>query len=80
MSTAGREARHRPAGEGRCRHCAQFRNDPAFLEAAFKGLASLSSAYGSVRADDGLCLAHDRYLSGDGGCADFTPRAPDDAG
>lgn len=59
---------------GRCRDCAQFRNDPAFLEAAFAGLGSLSSAYGSVRDEDGLCLRHDRYLSARCGCADFAAR------
>ena len=57
----------------KCRQCRHFRNDPAYLEAAIKGLATMSSAYGSVRADDGLCLHHDRYLSAEAGCADFQP-------
>jgi len=56
----------------RCRFCVWFRNEPAFLEAAFAGLASLGSAYGSVRGDDGLCLRHDRYLSAHASCADFS--------
>lgn len=57
-----------------CRTCAHFRNDPAYLEAVFAGLASLGSAYGSVRAEDGLCLRHDRYLGPGSLCADFMER------
>lgn len=57
----------------RCAACVHFRNDAAFLEAAFAGLASLSSAHASVRGNDGLCLRHDRYLRADSWCGDFTP-------
>jgi hypothetical protein len=60
--------------EPSCRRCAHFRNDPAYLEAALAGLASLSSAYGSVRGEDGLCLRHDRYLGAGSCCADFIGR------
>ncbi len=68
---AGREKKQ-------CGACAHFRNEPAYLEVAFAGLASLSSAYGSVRDEDGLCLLHDRYLGAHCSCADFTARtAPD---
>jgi hypothetical protein len=56
----------------RCGACAHFRNDPAWLERAIPGLASLSSGDASVRAGDGLCLQHDRYLAIDAHCADFT--------
>ncbi len=59
---------------GVCAECKHFRNDPAALEAAFPGLSSLSSARGSVRADDGLCARHDRYLSARANCADFLDR------
>lgn len=58
--------------ERRCGNCVHFRNDPAWLEQAIPGLASLSSGDAAVRADDGLCLRHDRYLGADGSCADFT--------
>jgi hypothetical protein len=61
-------------GERCCGACAYFRNDPAFLEALFAGLAVLSSGYGSVRAEDGLCLHHDRYFSANAGCGAFRPR------
>jgi hypothetical protein len=59
---------------GRCGYCAHFRDDPGYLEAAIAGLSSLGSANASARADDGLCLRHDRYLSARAGCADFSSR------
>ena len=55
----------------RCARCVSFRNDPGYLETIFAGLTSLSSAYGSVRSQDGLCVRHDRYLSADAWCGDF---------
>jgi hypothetical protein len=55
-----------------CATCTHFRNDRATLEQAFPGLASLGSADGAARADDGLCLLHERYLSARGWCASFT--------
>jgi|KBSMisStaDraftv2_1062788.scaffolds.fasta_scaffold6057451_1 hypothetical protein len=61
------------ATTGKCRACVHFRNSPAFLESIFPGMSAMSSAWGSTRAEDGLCLKHDRYLSADSGCADFTP-------
>jgi hypothetical protein len=60
--------------DARCRDCRHFNNDAAFLENAFKGMTALSSAYGSTRSDDGLCLRHDRYLSASHYCGDFAPR------
>jgi hypothetical protein len=55
-----------------CRFCRHFRNDPAYLEAAFPGLTSMSSGYGSVRANDGICLQHERYLSAESSCPEFS--------
>ncbi len=46
-----------------CIQCRYFRNSPEFLEMAFKGLTSLSSAYGSVRSEDGICIINGRYLA-----------------
>ncbi len=60
----------------KCRDCRHFRNDPEYLEGAIKGLSALSSASASVRADDGLCLFHDRYFSAESSCADFAPLNP----
>ena len=51
-----------------CGSCGHFRNDPAYIEAQFKGLTSFSSGYASVRANDGLCTQHDLYLSADSYC------------
>jgi hypothetical protein len=60
----------------RCGACVHFRNDGAFLEAAFAGLTSLGSADASVRVEDGLCLRHDRYLGARSWCADFVQKQP----
>jgi hypothetical protein len=57
----------------RCLFCAHFQNRPAELESAMAGLVSLSSAYGSTRADDGLCQRHDRYVTANARCHDFKP-------
>jgi hypothetical protein len=43
------------------------------LEAQLPGLRTLSSAFAAVRAGDGLCALHDRYLSGAYSCRDFQP-------
>jgi hypothetical protein len=56
-----------------CLGCVHFRNDAAFLESAFSGLTSLSSGFGSVRGDDGICRRHDRYLSARSFCSEFSP-------
>jgi hypothetical protein len=56
-----------------CLACVHFRNDATFLESVFRGLTSLSSGFGSVRADDGVCLRHDRYLSARSFCSQFSP-------
>jgi hypothetical protein len=60
---------------GTCRSCAHFRNDPAWLERAVPGLASLGSAYAAVRDEDGLCLRHDRFTGARQTCPDRTPAA-----
>ena len=60
---------------GECRHCRHFRNDPAYLEAVLNGFTGLGSAYASTRADDGICLRHDRFVGPSGGCADFAGSA-----
>jgi hypothetical protein len=54
-----------------CQACRHFRNDAQYLETIFRGLTSLSSGAGSTRADDGVCLRHDRYLSARASCPDF---------
>ncbi len=55
----------------RCLNCEFFNNDPEWIEAAFPGLNSLSSAYGSVRAESGTCSRHEVFLSAWKSCRDF---------
>jgi hypothetical protein len=59
---------HVPACCGNCRY---FRNDAAYLESLFAGLTSLSSAYGTARSNDGVCLRHDLYLRAEAFCGEF---------
>ncbi|WP_158815861.1 hypothetical protein [Methylocapsa sp. S129] len=59
--------------KAQCGRCVHFHNDRAYLEAAMPGLSSMSSGDASVRADDGVCERHDRYLSARASCADFKP-------
>jgi len=54
-----------------CTDCRHFAQAPADVEAAFPGLWSLSSAYASVRADDGICTVHDRYVAASSVCAQY---------
>jgi len=58
----------------RCETCKYFRNDPAYIEEAFRGLTSFSSGYASARADDGLCTQHDLYLAADCVCPRHKPK------
>jgi hypothetical protein len=58
-----------------CLDCSQFNSAPLDVEAALPGLASLSSGYAAVRANDGLCARHDRYVAASSICAQFRTRA-----
>jgi hypothetical protein len=51
-----------------CIGCRFFLHEPLALERALPGLASLSSAYASVRDNDGLCAVHDRYVAASSSC------------
>ena len=59
-----------------CRSCAHFQNDPQEIERQLRGLTSMSSGYGSVRADDGLCLRHDWLCRASAVCPDFKAADP----
>jgi hypothetical protein len=54
-----------------CVKCKHFNHAPDQIEAALPGLASLSSAYAAVRADDGICAVHDRYVAASSICPAF---------
>ena len=58
-----------------CFSCAHFCDDPARVEAEMPGLAILSSGHASVRAQDGLCLAHQLVINGRRRCGDFASPA-----
>ena len=52
-----------------CESCRHFTRAAADIEALLPGLRTLSSAYGAVRSEDGLCSVHDRYVASYGHCA-----------
>jgi hypothetical protein len=52
-----------------CANCRHFAADARMLEQALPGLKAMSSAYASVRSDDGLCGLHERYLHAGSSCA-----------
>ena len=54
-----------------CSQCRYFSDNPAEIEKTFPGLNALSSAYGSVRADAGICSRHDLFLTPRHQCGDF---------
>ena len=57
--------------KGMCGVCRHFADDPAELERAVPGLNILSSAFGSVRDETGLCALREAFVTPSGGCADF---------
>ena len=63
-------------GKPQCFQCRHFRNSPEYLESTYKGLTVLSSAYGSVRSEDGICVLNDLYLSANRWCDRFDPICP----
>jgi len=60
----------------RCAACRFFCSDPQELESRIAGLRSFGSGFASVRAGDGLCERHDRYLHESAHCASFERRVP----
>jgi hypothetical protein len=54
-----------------CLACRHFSHAPRDIEAALPGLITLSSAYAAVRASDGICAVHDRYVAASSVCASF---------
>ena len=67
--TAGDETARR-----RCRTCQHFQSDPRLLETLIPGLITFGSGNASVRADDGLCQHHARFVAADSGCVGYEPR------
>ena len=62
----------------RCGACRFFTGNPAALERAIPGLNILSSAYGSVRGDTGLCERRDSFVTGaTPACPEFSDTDPE---
>ncbi len=68
------------AEEDSCHDCRLFVSEPQELERALPGLNILSSAFGSVRADTGLCQASATLIVPHGACAAFRARTGSPAG
>ena len=60
--------------ESKCKYCQYSVMRPEALEAAIPGLKILSSGYGSVRGETGLCRRHDQLITASSTCADFAVR------
>ena len=61
------------APERLCANCRHFRGDAPDVEAHLRGMRTLGSAYGAVRATDGICTLHDRYLNPSSTCDSHEP-------
>jgi len=57
-----------------CGNCKFFNNQPQKMEEEFAGLTTLSSGYGSVRHQDGICNKIKRYLSFYDSCSGYAPK------
>lgn len=57
-----------------CRNCRSFTAAALAVEAAFPGMSAMGSGFGAVRAGDGLCERHGRYLAGGNHCEQFARR------
>jgi hypothetical protein len=66
----------KPPPEPSCRTCRHFFNASPAIESALPGLSSLSSAYAAVRAEDGVCSMHDRYIAAESVCGSHAARRP----
>jgi hypothetical protein len=60
--------------EQSCGSCRYFCQEPHEIESQMPGMRSLGSGHASVRAGDGICRRHDRYLGAASHCADFQDR------
>jgi len=68
-------ARVAAIAEESCGSCRYFCQSPHEIESQMPGMRSLGSGHASVRATDGICRRHDRYLGATSHCADFEHRS-----
>ncbi len=70
----GRHARKKKKmPQKNCRQCSLFIHAPRELEEALPGLNILSSGFGCVRAETGLCKAHETLITPQAACAAYRP-------
>jgi hypothetical protein len=67
-------ARVEAAVEESCGSCRYFCQAPHEIESQLPGIRSLGSGHASVRAADGICRRHDRYLGASSHCSDYDYR------
>jgi hypothetical protein len=67
-------ARGAELAEDSCGSCRYFCESPHEIESQMPGMRSLGSGHASVRASDGICRRHDRYLAASSHCADYQQR------
>jgi hypothetical protein len=60
--------------EPSCGSCRYFCESPHEIESQMPGMRSLGSAYAAVRAADGICRRHDRYLGPASRCGEYQRR------
>jgi hypothetical protein len=65
------DAARTAAAEQSCGSCRYFCESPHEIESQMPGIRSLGSAWASVRASDGICRRHDRYLGATSHCDDY---------
>jgi len=63
-----------------CAVCRHFDTDPVRLERRLPGLSALSSAYGTTRGRDGICIQHDRLAPPTALCTQFAVQLTDFTG
>jgi hypothetical protein len=70
MSWQFNAARIAAVAEPSCGSCRYFCQSPHEIESQMPAMRSLGSGHASVRASDGLCRRHDRYLGQRSHCTD----------
>jgi hypothetical protein len=67
-------ARREPELAPSCGSCRYFCESPHEIESQMPGMRSLGSGFAAVRATDGICRRHERYLGAASHCADYERR------
>jgi len=73
MSREPRSQSHETRSPQTCRQCGLFIHAPQELEQAVPGFNILSSAFGSVRGETGLCKASETFVAPMPACRAYRP-------